>query len=609
MDLGKLESPTLLKSLSIKECDSLANEIRELMISSLTKTGGYLENNLSCVELTIGLHRVFNAPKDKILFDASHQSLPHKILTGRGRELSSLRQINGLSSFQLNTESEYDPFSASECGQALSIAYGLAMFETEHHVVVVLSNESLMHGQVFEALNQIGCASKPIIIIYNDNANQMSLNVLSTSLKKIGLVKPLSRFREDMSQFLDKGTGLTRPLKQSIKSLTDSLSKTVGPTNLFTEFGFKYCGPFDGHKLVDILPALEYAKSLNEPVVVHFKTIKGKGYRPVHNEHEGLWVDLNHFDLNRGTHQIELPPNHSKVETELFDQLNFLKSQLVHCVIVNTIREFDSYFDEKAIKLEMSDQHSFSFVSGLALAGKKVVMLIKSEDILRGINKLISEISFMNLDVTMLVFESGLSLIDGGFQGGFFDLPLLLQIPNLQIVQARNHLESRMLLSLAVFNDKPVIMRIHESIGLKTKITHPNFKCCEWEVLNLERKEIKGIILTYGQYVNSFYEKIVKNDLPLWIVNMRFLKPLDEKTLHFIFSFNLPLFIYMEDYDNNLVISSIKEFKNRHEYQAKIETFAYPQTYIGYGQPQMIRKQYQMDSMTVLSEILEKCKD
>lgn len=606
MDLVKIESPAFLKTLSLKELESLASEIREFMISSISKTGGYLAANLSSVELTISLHKVFDSPKDKILFDAIHQSLTHKILTGRSSDLNTLRQLNGLSSYQSINESRHDPFSASSVGQALSIGYGLSMKNDADEIICVLNNESLSHGEVYEALNHISSTGKKIIIVINDCGSEKSINAIATSLKNLTLAKPITQFKDDMSSFFEKGNVITGPIKRSIKTITTSIGKTVGTNNLFTEMGLKYVGPFDGHKVNDVIRVLNYAKTVDEPIVVHFKTIKGKGYKAAQNEHEGLWVDLNDFDMFKGQHSINLPNGHISIEDDLFDEIKHLSENYPKLVVVNTISAHQnqlSFLKERLYLLEPT-LHALSFSSGLSLAGYRVILLVDASMIIKGMDNLLSEIGFMDQNITIVGLNSGLILLDGGYQKGLFDLALSYKVPTLNIVTGRNHSETRMLLSLSVSQNHPTYLRVQTSSASKQNFLAPNFEFGQWEMLNLEAKECRGIVLTYGKTVDVLFEKIKSNQLPLWVVNMRHLKPLDEKTLHYCFSFGKPIFFVSEDYRQTDLLCQINEFKEKFNYLSVIRSYGIAEGYYTHGHVNMIRKSAGIDSVTILKNLV-----
>lgn len=608
MDLVKIESPSFLKSLSLKEMESLAQEIRDFMSASVSKTGGFLASNLTSVELSIGLHRIFNSPTDKILFDAAHQSYTHKILTGRAKDFNSLRQVGGLSGFQSLNESDHDPYEATVLGQALSIGYGLSMKNDADEIITVVTQDSLNQGIFYEALNHMSISKKKVIIIINDSSDGQKIKGLSTSLKNLALAKPITQFRDDMSTFFEKGNVITGPLKRGIKNITTTLSKTVTTTNLFTEMGLRYLGPFDGHKLSDVLRVLSYAKSVDEPIVIHFKTTLGKGYKVAHNELAGRWVDLSDFDPTTGKQKVELPANTMSIEDHVITEIKQIVKDQPKAVVVNTVPQLVDSFSslkERYYDLTQSVVHSIAFSSGLSLAGFKVILCVESKDIVEGFDFFLSDLAVMHQPMTIISFNSGVLTLDGGYQKGLFDLKLLEQLPYITVVEGKDAFETRSLVQLSLNSNQTTFVRVQDGSYPVIEKVNPLFGLGQWEMLNLEISEPSGILLTYGKSVNAYLEKIVSNKTSLWVVNMRTLKPLDEKTLHYVLQQGKPLYVVTEDYINPNLIVDFNNFKEIHRYDAPIKYYGLDSELLYFGHSAQLKKQAKVDTLSIFSQILQ----
>ncbi len=607
MDLVKIESPAFLKTLSIKELESLSTEIREFLITNVSKTGGYLASNLSSVELSIGLHRVFNSPADKILFDPDNQSYTHKILTGRANAFKTLRQVNGMSSFQSASESEHDPYEATTIGQSLSIAYGLSMKNDADQIICVLSHEALNKGIVFEALNHISSYKKKVIIVINDYSDASGISGLATSLKNLALAKPITQFRDDMSSFFEKGNLITKPIKRSIKGITSTLGKTVTTTNIFTELGFRYIGPFDGHKISDVNRVLKYARDYEEPIVIHFKTIKGKGYQEAHHELKGHWIDLNDFDPNTGKHIFDLPEGYCSSEDQMIETLKVMAESNPRFMVVNTVSHLEEklkFVKGKIFNIHNALAHGFSFASGLCLQNLKPVLICESKNLLSVYETLLSEISLVNCPMTIIALNSGFNEIDGGLQKGIYDLSLFSKFDPFVIAQPKNNQEIHHQLLLTQHTSKVSIVRLQDQNGMKAALSNPPFILGQWEINNLEVSDPSGIILTYGSNVETYLQKSKSNYLNLWVVNMRYANPMDEDALSFCLQTNKPIYIVSDDFIPESLLCKIDELKKEIASYSVIHIYQPQSQLYKHGPVSYLRKQAKIDSLSVLNDIL-----
>lgn len=606
MDLLKIESPAFIKVLSVKELENLAQDVRDFMIDTLTKTGGQLASNLSSVELSIALHKVFNSPTDKILFDAGHQAYTHKILTGRAKDFRLLGQTQGLSGYQSKNESIHDPFDATYIGQALSIGYGLSMKNDADHIVVVLTNESIQNGQIYEALNHISISKKKIIIVINDNESSESLSGVSTSLKNLMVAKPITRFKDDMSEFFNKGNVITGPIKRGLKNITTNLSKTVTTTNLFTELGFKYAGPFDGHSVRDVIRVLNFARSSSDAVVVHFKTSKGKGYQEAYNDKDGLWVKLNKFDIETGTHKVDYPKGLGHSETILNLYTQELKNRNKEIVIVNTLKHLkDKLKGERIYHVETGSHHPISFSSGLSLAGFKPIIYADARLITSRVTPIINEVSNMNLDMTVLDFNAGLNSLEGGVQTSLFEYPILSAVPNLVIAQGKDSHESAQLLELSIKHKGPFVLRVYDQVARTlNEIFEPNFEVGQWELLKAKAEVPKAVLFMVGPSIDVIGSKIDSNELDYWVVNCRFINLIDESLLYYLKQYDVPYFIITQEYEAGSLAQNITKFMKNNDFKQTLDILGYPKQFFGFGSQSTIRKETQLDTYSILNHVI-----
>ncbi|MBV1709798.1 MAG: 1-deoxy-D-xylulose-5-phosphate synthase, partial [Erysipelothrix sp.] len=294
MDLRSIKHPDFLKNLSIRQCTELANEIRAFLIDSVSKTGGHLSSNLGVVELTIALHKVFDSPQDKLIFDVGHQSYVHKILTGRADRFSTLRQYEGLSGFNKRSESEHDVWEAGHSSTSLSAALGMAVVRDlnhqNHHIVALIGDGSIINGMAFEALNHIGELGKNVIIVFNDNNMSISKNVgaMSNAFARLRASKSYNTLKQDVKDVL-KTNVVGNTVLKGMTAVRDTLKSHIVNSSIFGELGIEYLGPIDGHSIKELIRAFETAKKHQGPIVIHAITQKGKGYPHSESDKDGSW--------------------------------------------------------------------------------------------------------------------------------------------------------------------------------------------------------------------------------------------------------------------------------------------------------------------------------
>lgn len=619
MDLTQIKDPSFLKNYSIDQLNTLCQEIRDFLIASVSKTGGHLSSNLGTVELSIALHKVFNSGEDKFLFDVGHQSYTHKILTGRAGQFCTLRQTGGLSGFQKMAESEHDPFEAGHAGTALSTALGIATANSLNHVkgnvIAIVGDGSLTNGMCYEALNNIGSSNQKVIIIINDNDMSISKNVgsISKAFAQLSVSKPYIGFKEEVTDLLKKGGVLTKPLALGMRTIKETVKKNVVSDNIFQDFGLKYLGVYDGHNLKDMIKVFEYAKKYSGPIVVHLKTIKGKGYSPSEVDHQGIWHGVSQFDPNTGESCSCLPEgvlSYSSIISETLIRL--AKDNLDICcitpamVVGSKLEKFFKMFPKRSFDTGITEEHAMTFAAGLALGGKQPFISIYSTFLQRAYDQLNHDVSRMNLPVVIGIDRAGIVGEDGDTHQGLFDIGFCRPLPNLILTHPKNGEEAQHLLYTAFKSKKPFAIRYAR--GNAQYIPVAEFKEIEigtWELIECH-SEPKSIIFTYGQEVDNLAQKARVNHYPWWVVNMRFIKPIDKKMISQLTKKQNVSFVIVEsDYQMGGVSQDILSYLNESSIHCPIHCIGLTNQYIEHGSMSLLRQKVKIDTNSIVESILK----
>ncbi|MBU4311010.1 1-deoxy-D-xylulose-5-phosphate synthase [bacterium] len=536
--LDKINSPKDLKNLNIGELSHLASEIREEIISTVSKTGGHLAPNLGVVELTIALHRVLNAPRDKVVWDVGHQTYTHKLLTGRRKKFSTLRQHKGLSGFPRREESRYDAFGTGHSSTSISAALGMAkardIKNEDYTVAAIIGDASLSGGMAFEALNQAGALGTDLLVILNDNEMSISKNVgaLSIYLNKL-MATPLYNRLRRRTQYLVKKTPVigSRALKFT-RRLEEGLKNLFIPSIWFEELGFRYFGPVDGHNLTHLIDTLERVKKLEGPILVHIITKKGKGYR-LAEEEPAKFHGLGPFDIKLGrVKRVEKRPTYTQVFGETLLRLARRDKRIVGITAAmewgTGLEILRDEFPGRFFDVGIAEQHAVTFAAGLAVDGLKPVVAIYSTFLQRAYDQVLHDVCLQNLPVLFAIDRAGIVEGDGATHQGIFDIAYLSHIPNLTLMAPKDENELRHMLYTGLKHDGPIALRYPKEEGRGVKLDR------KLRVLPIGRAEIlrrgEGLaIFALGSTVYPALEVAEKLDATL--VNLRFAKPLDKKII------------------------------------------------------------------------------
>jgi len=528
--LETINDPSDLRQLPRTQLTPLANELRQYLLDSVSKTGGHLSSNLGTVELTIALHYVFETPHDRIVWDVGHQTYSHKILTGRRNRMNTLRQLNGLSGFPKRDESEYDTFGTAHSSTSISAALGMAAaakLKGEHrHAIAVIGDGSMTAGMAFEALNNAGVEEDcNVLVVLNDN--DMSISPPVGALNRY-----LARLMSGQFYAAAKTVGksvLPGPLRELASRLEEHAKGMVVPATMFEEFGFNYIGPIDGHDLDSLIPTLENIKKLKGPQFLHVVTKKGQGYKLAEAE-PILYHGTGKFNPTEGIIPATAP---SKITyTEVFGNwlcdMAAVDTRLVG--ITPAMREgsgmvrFHQQYPERYFDVGIAEQHAVTFGAGLATEGMKPVVAIYSTFLQRGYDQLIHDVALQNLDVTFALDRAGLVGADGATHAGNYDMSFLRCIPNMVVMAASDENECRQMLTTAYHYPGPAAVRYPRGAGVGAAIKE------ELTSIEIGKGEIKRqgkdvAILAFGSMVAPSLGAAA--DLNATVANMRFVKPLD----------------------------------------------------------------------------------
>lgn len=616
MQIEKIESPDFLKTLSIKELEVLASEIRSFLINNVAKTGGHLSSNLGIVELTIALHYVFNSPEDKMIYDVGHQSYVHKILTGRAKRFDTLRQFKGLSGFQKREESLHDGWEAGHSSTSLSAALGMAVArDIDHkdfHVLPIIGDGSLMNGMSMEALNQIGGLKPNMVIIFNDNNMSISENVggLTNTLTKMRTSKSYSMLKNDIVSSArniiagDKLVDAMRELKESIKhSIIDS--------SIFGQFDIDYLGPIDGHDLESLIKALESAKAHNGPIVLHVLTQKGKGYKYAECDRCGSWHGVAPFDINTGKALKHPAPNYKAWSSIISDHLISLARENKEIMAISPamisgskLEKFFQEFPERSFDCGIAEEHATTFCAALAQSNKRPFLAMYSSFLQRAYDQINHDICRMDLPVVFGVDRAGLVGEDGDTHHGVFDISILSSLPNMIIAQPKDNDEAYNLLACAFEQDHSAFAIRYPRGGLviDKPLTVSEIEIGTWT--SYRPANATKVIITYGPQVDTLINLVKANNLPIEIVNARFIKPLDEAYLAELTELYSELHVYETDILKGGLGSSILEYYADNRILKPVIRYGIPDKFVGHGATNKLLESLNLDIDYIITQVL-----
>ena len=618
--LDSINSPVDLKRLKIRQLPQLASEIREEMIRVVSRTGGHLASSLGAVELAIALHYVFNSPKDTIIWDVGHQAYAHKLLTGRKERFDSLRQFGGISGFPNKDESSHDPFTVGHASTSISQALGMvvanSLTRSSGRVVAVIGDGALTGGMAFEALNHAGQLGKKIIVVLNSNemAISPSVGALSKYLNKI-ITNPLyNRIRQDIRTLVKRIPKLGPKMLTTAQRLEESLKDLLVPGAFFEELGFRYFGPIDGHNLALVIQALKNISLINEPVLLHLITKKGKGYKFAESD-PVRFHSAAPFDVETGISKKSQSagPNFTETFGRTVCDLASRDKRIVVITPAMTagtgLVEFAKAFPTRLFDVGIAEQHALTFAGGLARGGLKPAVAIYSTFLQRAYDQMVHDICLQNLDVVFAIDRAGLVGEDGPTHHGVFDIAYLGHIPNLVLMAPKDEQELKDMIYTAVSLPGPVAIRYPKrgTGRIQTDKDYHNIQLGQAEVL----KQGNGpVIMAIGSMVYPALqaaEILAKEDIEPTVVNARFVRPLDEVLLdELLANGNRPLVTVEEHVERCGFGSIVLEFlAERGKKDIKIKRLALPNSFIEQGSRGLLLDKYGLSAEGIADSVRE----
>lgn len=540
--LDEIESPRDLKQLSIKDLSQLGKEIRSLIVDVVSRNGGHLSSNLGVVELTLALHYVFDAPRDKIIWDVGHQCYPHKILTGRKDQFRKLRQHQGLYGFPSREESEYDVYNTGHASTALSAALGMAVANErdkgDYHVVAVVGDGGLTGGIAWEALNQIGHLRRKMIVVLNYNEMSISQNVgaMSKYLSYIVSGQHFLKIKDLVKSVLKSIPAVGWPMLKVGRAVEEVVKKIFFPGLVFEELGVRYIGPIQGHNLKSLIEVFEEAKAYNGPVLIHCVTQKGKGYLPAKNNPE-KFHSASPFDIQTGKPlSHETKPSFSSVFGQTVLKLAEEDDKLTAITAAmpdgTGLKSFAVRFPERFFDVGIAEQHAVNFAAGLALSKYKPVVAIYSTFLQRAYDQLYHDVCLMDIPVVFALDRAGIVPDDGPTHQGINDIVYLRHLPNMVVMAPKDENELQHMIKSALSYHHPAAVRFPKGkgVGVTLDESFKEIPLGQSELL----KEGKNLLIAFGSMVYpalSASQRLEQEGISFAVVNARFAKPLDEQAI------------------------------------------------------------------------------
>lgn len=621
MDLTKISSPSFLKDLNKKQLEALAGEIRAFLIEKCSITGGHIGPNLGVVELTIALHKAFNSPKDKFLWDVGHQAYVHKILTGRASQFDTLRQFKGLCGFPKLVESEHDMWETGHSSTSLSAAMGMAAARDikgdKNFVVPIIGDGALTGGMALEALNHIGHEKTNMIVILNDNEMSIAPNVgaLHDVLGRLRTAKEYSRAKEDLESLIHKIPMVGDKLAATAERVKDSLKYLVVSGVFFEELGFKYLGPIDGHDFEALEKTLEYAKKVQGPVLVHVLTKKGKGYKPAEDDTIGTWHGTGPYKMETGAFvkSSTKGPAWSSLVAESVRKCMKEDNRIVTITpampVGSKLEGIQKDFPNRFFDVGIAEQHATTMAAGLATQQMKPFLSIYSTFLQRAYDQVLHDIARPNLNVFIGIDRAGLVGADGETHQGVFDISFLRHIPNIVLMMPKDENEGQHMVKTAIdYNDGPIALRYPRGNGLGVEMD-AEMKALpigSWEVL---REGSDAVILTFGTTIPMALkaaEQLAYQGIDVRVVNARFIKPMDEVMLHGIMQENLPILTIEESLLQGGFGSAVLEFAFDKKYRnVQIERIGIPDEFIEHGEVDLLLEEINVTAEEAVKRITQ----
>ncbi|WP_093060798.1 1-deoxy-D-xylulose-5-phosphate synthase [Psychrobacillus sp. OK028] len=624
MDLTSISSPSFLKSLDNEQLKELSEDIRSFLIENLAVTGGHIGPNLGVVELTIALHKSFNSPDDKFLWDVGHQAYVHKILTGRASQFNTLRQFKGLCGFPKRIESEHDVWEAGHSSTSLSAAMGMAkardLQNKKNYVVPIIGDGALTGGMALEALNHIGHEKTDMTVILNDNEMSIAPNVgaLHNVLGRLRTHGTYNKAKDELESLLKKIPAVGGKLAGTAERVKDSLKYLLVSGAFFEELGFTYLGPIDGHDFEALEENLQYAKKMKGPVLLHVITKKGKGFKPAELDKIGTWHGTGPYKMETGdlVKSSSKGPSWSALVAETARKLARTDKRIVAITpampVGSKLEGFASEFPNRMFDVGIAEQHATTMAAGMAADGMKPMLVIYSTFLQRAYDQVLHDICRQNLNVVIAIDRAGLVGADGETHQGVFDISFLRHMPNMVIMMPKDENEGQHMVNTAFeYSDGPIALRYPRGNGLGVPMDEElkTIPIGSWEVL---KEGTQAAILTFGTTIPMAMqaaELLAQQNISAEVINARFIKPLDAEMLKDLQARNIPIITLEESALQGGFGSAVIEFYNENDLPANVHRIGIPDIFIEHGEVNQLLEEIHITSDEVVEVVNRKIKE
>ncbi|MBW2119070.1 MAG: 1-deoxy-D-xylulose-5-phosphate synthase [Deltaproteobacteria bacterium] len=619
--LDKIDSPADLKGLSVHELEGLAEEIRQKIIETVSKTGGHLAPSLGAVELAIALHYVFDTPKDKIIWDVGHQAYAHKLLTGRRDLFHTLRTYGGISGFPKMAESPFDTFDTGHSSTSISAGLGIstakALKGEKNKVIAVIGDGSMTAGMAFEGLTQSGHMEKDLIVVLNDNAMSISPNVgaFSSFLSRKMTGKRFVNFKKEIEVFLKSIPGVGEDILNVARKWEDSFLTFFTQGMLFEALKFKYIGPIKGHRIDLLIETFNNTRHLEGPVLIHAVTVKGKGYGPAEKD-PAHYHGVGSFEISTGSppkNGPKPPPSYTEVFGRTMVELGRENEKLFAITAAmpegTGLTEFSEVYPERFLDVGIAEQHAVTFAAGLATEGFRPVVAIYSTFLQRAYDQIIHDVCLPGLPVIFAIDRGGLVGEDGPTHHGHFDITYLRSLPNMTLMAPKDENELRHMLYTALQQKGPVGIRYPrgKGHGVPMDKNYKNIPIGEAEILR-QGKDL--LILALGSTVYTSLEaadRLEKEGCSACVVNCRFVKPLDRQLGELAGSIGRVLIVEENIRQGGLGGAVLEMFNDMGIENVRIKRIGLPDKFVEHGPAALLREKYGLDSSGILKDARDLC--
>jgi 1-deoxy-D-xylulose-5-phosphate synthase len=609
--LDKINAPSDVKGLNQNELGELCSELRELLVSRVSENGGHLASNLGAVELTVALHRVFDSPKDKIIWDVGHQSYVHKLLTGRREQFPSLRQYQGLSGFPDSDESLHDAFTTGHGGTSISAALGMALSRDlargKHHVVAIIGDGCLTCGMTYEALNHAGHLGTRLIVVLNDNGMSISPTVgaIAKRLNAVRTTRGYIRAKKQTNRLLSLLPGGKR-LQGALRRLREGVKAVVMPTMMWEQLGFTYLGPINGHNTAELEAALTQARNYYKPVIVHVLTTKGKGYKPAEDN------PTDFHGLSPKSEGLGTIPTYSQIFARTVGGLlrDNPRVVVISAAMVegNSLSSLVKKFPRRIYDVGISEQHAVTLAAGLATQGFIPIVAIYSTFLQRAFDQVLHDVCLPDLPVIFALDRSGIVGEDGKTHQGIFDLSYLNLMPNMIVCAPKDENELQDLLYTALNAEHPLAIRYPRGRGAGVPLAP------ELHQLPIGKAEIikQGediVIIGIGSTVMPSLEAaehLALRGIDAMVINARFAKPLDTELILDVANHTKKMVIVEENILSGGFGAAVLELLGKAEaLDVKVKRLGIPDEFVTHGKQDFLRSLYHLDALGIAKECVD----